>query len=245
MAAFRFGGHGHQQGAGAAGNVGDVERRGKLVVAPVNALRPVVEHQPREQRRRRDGGVIGAGEFGVGEQRVEEPARQVVSRQVAGVFHRLEDWLHHRAVPEVRQVGIVQDGQHSFGQVKHRHVIDGFADVVPNLQQPGHTAIPPRFGDGGYGVVGGREAQMEGQGVEYDQAADAQGLGAVSFPVGLGDGLPDQAGQPGIGGQFGRRLFNGVLDDGGGGDHAVGAFQFQRQHAQVVGDLGGRAEPGA
>ena len=66
VAAFGFGGYGHQQGAGAAGDVGYVEGRGELVVAPVNASRPVVEHQPGEQRCRRHGGVIGAGELGVG-----------------------------------------------------------------------------------------------------------------------------------------------------------------------------------
>ena len=43
MAAFGFGGHGHEQGAGAAGEVGHVQGPGELVVAPVHLRRPVVK----------------------------------------------------------------------------------------------------------------------------------------------------------------------------------------------------------
>ena len=89
MTALCFGGHCHQQRSGATSQIRHAEGRWELVISPVDALRPSLEHQARQHRRRRHRGVVGASELGVGQEGVKQAARQVMSLQSAGVLHRL------------------------------------------------------------------------------------------------------------------------------------------------------------
>ena len=162
-----------------------------------------------------------------------------MSFQVAGVVNGLKERIQDGSVPVGWSVN--EDVKYGGSQVENGHVIYVVADVLPCPEQAG-DAIPPGFGDARHVVVRCGEPEVESQGVEHYQATDAQGFGAISFPVGLRDNVPDAAGGSRVGGEFYRRLLDGMLDDGGGRDHAVGAFQFQRQHAQVVGDVSWRTE---
>ena len=78
MAAFCFSGHRQEQRAGAARQIGHVKRGREFVVAPVNARGPIVKDQPRQQRGRRNRGIVRASELGVGQERVEQPTGKVV-----------------------------------------------------------------------------------------------------------------------------------------------------------------------
>ena len=129
--AFGLGSHRHQQRSGAAGEVGDVQRTGELVVAPVHALRPVVKHETRQQRGCRHRGVVGAGELGVRQQRMEQAARQIVTFEPPRVLHRLDEMLYRRPLHVVRSVA--KDMQYVCRQLEDRNVVDVVADVLPCL----------------------------------------------------------------------------------------------------------------
>ena len=240
VAAFRLGGYRHQQGAGAAGQVGHIERCREFVVTPIYLRRPALKHQPRQQGCRRHGGVVGAGEFGVGEQGVEQAAGQVVPFQTAGSAHRL---LQRRngvcRQPRRAGVQLVKDGA---GQRKHRHIVNGAADLPPNIPQSGGVRAAvgkaQRLPDGADGGVHCGEALLKCHCVEQHQAADAEGGAAVGFPVGFGDDVGDGAGDAGVGGDGLRRPFHGVADDAGRRHYPVDALQFQGQGAQLVGQIG-------
>ena len=90
MPPLRFGGHGHQQSARAAGQVGYVEGGGKLVIAPVHVRRPVMKHQAGQQRSRRHRSIVGPGELGIAQQGMKEPPRKVMTFQAMGIIHRLK-----------------------------------------------------------------------------------------------------------------------------------------------------------
>ena len=128
---FGLGCYRHQQRSGAAGEVGHVQRTGELVVAPVHALRPVVKHEARQQRGSRHGRVVGAGELGVCQQRVEQPARQIVTFEPPRVLHRLDEMLYRRPLHVVRSVA--KDMQYVCCQLEDRNVVDVVADVPPSL----------------------------------------------------------------------------------------------------------------
>ena len=97
--------------------------------------------------------------------------------------------------------------------------------------------------NGGNVVVRGGEAVLEGEGVEEDEAADAQGGGAVLFLIGLGDDVGDAPGQAGVrSDRTGGRL-EGVADDGGGCCHLVDAFEVQGEGAQFIGEFADGAVP--
>jgi len=77
-------------------------------------------------------------------------------------------------------------------------------------------------------VIRGGEAILKGEGVEEDEAADAQGGGAVFFLVGPGDDVGDAAGYALVPSDVTGGLFERMTDHAGSGGHVVDALQFQR-----------------
>ena len=207
MKAFRFGSYRHQQCSGAAGQVRHVQGCRKFVVAPVHPWGPIVKHQPGQKRSRRHRRVIGAGELGVGQQGVEQPPRQVVSFQPAGVFHRLNQMNEGRTLDFLRPVA--KNAQDVGSQLKNRHVVNILANVPPGLAQP-RNALSQGFAYGRNVFVGRRQAVLEGEGVEEHQAPDAQGSGPVLFLVGVGDDVGDAAGDSSVLCNLRCRLFQSV-----------------------------------
>ena len=97
--------------------------------------------------------------------------------------------------------------------------------------------------DGGNRVVGGGEAVLEGEGVEEDEAADAQGGGSVFFLVGFGDDVGDATGQAGVLGDWTGGLFERVTHHSGGGSDTVDIFEVQGKGAEFIGEFADGAEP--
>ena len=108
-----------------------------------------MEHETGEHRGRGHGGVVGPGELGVGQQRVEEPARQVVSFEVTGLMHCPDQWSHDRFLHFWR-TGL-EDVEDVEGEIEDGYVVDVFADMPPCLAEAFEPS-PLRFLHFGYPV---------------------------------------------------------------------------------------------
>ena len=224
VAAFCFGGDSHQESAGAASQVGDVEGCREFVVAPVHMGRPVVKDQMGKQGSRRHGGVVGAGELGVAEQQVEKTPGQVMPFQMLGNVHGVNKGIDGGPVIYLRNA--LENFQNFRSQLKNRHVVDSIANMTPDLMQGGRIAAP-HLGDGRNILADSGESFLKSQGVEQYQAGNAEGFRPVGFLVGLGNEVGDAAGLTGVAGNLFRRLFEGVADDPGGGHYDINVLQVQ------------------
>ena len=129
-----------------------------------------MKHQTSQQCGGGDGGVVGAGEFGVGEQGVEEAAGEVVTFDPAGALDGVEQGLDDWQLSVVRAVQ--EHIEDIDGEFEDGHVVDLFADVVPGVAKAGN-ALVEGLPDGRHVVIRGGEAILKGEGVEEDEAADA------------------------------------------------------------------------
>ena len=163
MPALGLGGDRHEQRSCATGYVGHVEGSGELVVCPVDVGRPFVENEPGQHGGRGHRGVVGAGELGVGQQGVEEPPREVVTLQAAGVFHRLDEGSYRRGLYFVRPIN--QNIENVGGQLEHWNVVDVLADRAPGVAEAGN-APAQGFVDGWGVFICGGETVLEGEGIE-------------------------------------------------------------------------------
>ena len=198
-----------------------------------------MKHEPRKQRRRRNGGVVRAREFGVGQQRVKQPPRQVVPLDGARLFDRLDQRLDGQ-LHDVRSRNEYLENVDR--RLEHGHVVYVAADGEPCVPQAG-SAPPPRPVDSWNVVAGRGEAVVKGERVEERQAADANGGGAIFLPVGFGDRLRDGAQDAGVTADPASRLLDRVSDHSRRRLHAVHALEFQRQRPQVVREVGDPPAP--
>ena len=232
VAALRFGGDGHEERAGAAGEVGNIQGGGEFVVAPVDVFGPAVKDKLREHRRGGHGGVVGAAEFGVGQQRVEEAAGEVVAFEVAGLVDGPEQRAEDGEL--VFGVAVAQHAQEFSGDLENGHVVDVGADRFPGRRKR-FDAAGGDFLDGGDVGAREREAAMKREGVEEHQAANPFGRLALLLVVRLGDDLRDEVRDSRVGVEPLDGLGQGVADFERGGVDAVGPLDFQRQQAQLRG----------
>ena len=163
MPALGLGGDRHEQRSCAAGYVGHAEGSGELVVCPVDVGRPFMEHEPGQHRGRGHRGVVGAGELGIGQQGVEEPPREVVTLQAAGVFHRLDQGSYRRGLYFVRPID--QNIENVSGQLEHGHVVDVITDRALGVSKAGNT-LSQGFVDGWSVFIRGGETVLEGECIE-------------------------------------------------------------------------------
>ena len=96
--------------------------------------------------------------------------------------------------------GVGQDVNYADERVEDRRVADGIADVAPRLEKAEQAAAPSR-GDAVHVIVGFRNPELDGLRGEHGHAADAQRFGAVPFQLGLGNHVPDSAGDPSVSGK--------------------------------------------
>ena len=99
---------------------------------------------------------------------------------------------------------------------------------------------PPRFGDDLAHrldlAVNSGEAILERECVEQHEAADAPRGGAIPLLVGGGDDFGHSMRSARVPTERLRGLIEGVVDGGGGRDHAVDALNFEREKTQLVGE---------
>ena len=221
---------GGEQDAGAAGEVGDAQRRHRLGVGPVRV-------QPRhcefgEQRRRRRQRVEGGEELAVGDQPPEHLAGEVLRAGHADPVQLVRDGA--QALQHGRRHARPDRRQHVRGDAKDRPVVDLGEDVAPRLQYAvlRHPAeLAAQFVDRG-DAVGTRETGVERERVGDDRHRHPRGLLALLLPQRRGDprprvrlvlqpgaeaggGLPDallQDAHPFLDAAFGQR---GLLDQAG------------------------------
>ena len=94
---------------------------------------------------------------------------------------------------------------------------------------------PPRFGDDlahrlDLAVDSGK-AVLEREGIEQHEAADAPRCGAIPLFVGGGDDFSHSMRSSRMPAERLCGLIEGVVDSGGGRDHAVDALDFEREKA--------------
>ena len=164
---------------------------------PIDMGRPVVEHEPGKHRRRGHRGVVGPRELGIGQQRVEEPARQVVPLEVASLLHRPQEGCDDRPLqlrsPDIEHIEDVDR------KLEDGNVVDVFANIPPGVAETGETLVQ-RFRTRLHVLVDLCEPFLEGQGVEENETADAQSGGAVFLLIGLGNYVGDETGDARVAG---------------------------------------------
>ena len=205
------------------------------MVAPVNAGRPIVEHQPRQQRGRRHGRVVRAGKLRVAQQRVEETPGEIVSLQLTGFLDCPGQGRDALNLDVTRRVG--QHFEDVDRQLEDGHVVDLVADPAP-CQEQSRRALTERFTHRRDVGPRGRQAVLEGDSVEEHQATDAQGRRLISLLVGACDQIGDAVSDARVLVELAGRLFQRVSDDARRRRHPIHALQLQRKRAHVIGQLG-------
>ena len=158
--------------------------------------------------------------------------------QPPGVLHRPHQWIYDGRVRVFWP--IAENIENARRQLKDRNVVDLIAYLEPSVAQSVNTAAP-RLAYRRDFVIDGGKAVLEGERVEQHQAPDTQGRRTILFLVGLGDDVGDSTRHPSVLGHLPGCLLYRVPHNSGSGGDTVGTLQFQRQGAQVVGEVGYRS----
>ena len=202
------------------------------MIRPIRPFRPSIEHQPRQQRRRRHRCVVRPRELGIRQQRVEQPPRQIVAFDVARLSHRRNQRIDDLGLPRPR---IAEDVEDVRGEIEDRNVVDPRADHPPNVPQPLGRGMSLRHG--GHFRMHLGEAVLEGQRIEQHQAGDPQRRGALLLLVRLRDQRRHSLGGAGVPPDLPRRRLGRPAHRPRRRGHAVDALDRQRQRPQVVRQL--------
>ena len=228
---------GGEEGAGAAGEVGDAEVADGVGVGPVHGVH-FGDGEACEEGGGGGKGVEGGEVFAVGDKALEDAAGEVVGvvdacgvDLLGGIAEALED------DGGVLRVQLLED---VFGNSEDGPVVDG-EDLLPRGE--GLVLGVAAAVDGGEGLdalVHAGDALVEDKGVGEDGAGHAPGLGDVAHSEEAGDGEGDVGAgvvdlvQEGGGGldallQRGGGVFDGALGDGDEAHHVGyvldGAFE--------------------